>query len=191
MSVVLSAAVVVFGVLVFLLLGAQVEMFRDLAQLREAVGLVDRPRGVDLGRATGARPSAYGLPAALDSIAGAIVLFLSDKCATCRSIAASIDGDMPNRLWLVLDPAGQEGTPDLAITYEFNTGHTVVDSNRTISSDLNITLTPVALIVQHGRIQSGTTVPSTRQLYALLERLDRAKVVDLELESMTSGKDET
>src|SRR3712207_7138521 len=47
MTVILSASVVILGALVFLLLGAQVEMYRTVEQLREHSGLIDQSIPID------------------------------------------------------------------------------------------------------------------------------------------------
>ena len=116
MAVILSASVVILGALVFLLLGAQVEMYRTIEQLREHSGLIDQSIPISLSR-VGSRPSSVGLPGPLDSAVRGVVLLLSDKCATCRSIAASLDGALPQDLVLVVEP-DQPGEPsDLTTSY--------------------------------------------------------------------------
>lgn len=170
MTVVLSSAVVVFGVLVFLLLGALVELYRSVEQLREHSGLLDRPRPVDLV-SSGIRPSTVGLPAHLDGVPGAVVLFLSDKCATCRSIAAALDGAVPRDVVLVLDAGGAaEAAGGAELTLRYDLGErVVVDHDRVIADRLGIRITPVAVVVEQGRLVRASTVPSTRQMYALLD----------------------
>jgi hypothetical protein len=175
MIVALSAAVVIFGALVFLLLGSQVEMYRDIAQLRDHSGLIDRPMAVDIAGAVGARPSSFGLPAPLDAVDAGLVLFLSDKCGTCRSIAASLDGQVPRDLWLVLDPANPMKDPELTVGYRLGRDRVTIDRRREISSALGVTITPAALILRDGRIVRASTVPSTRQLQTLLDSLRAAE----------------
>jgi hypothetical protein len=174
MTIVLSATIVVFGALVLLLLGAQVELYRSVQQLREYSGLLDRSIPIELPRLR-TRPSSAGLPAFLDTTVSAVVLFLSDKCATCRSIAAAFDGSMPRNVVVVLDAggdgAGMPQPPELALTYRFDQDRTVLDLDKRIADGLNVKVTPAAIVVENGRMVRGSTVPSTRQLYALLETL--------------------
>lgn len=59
MTVILSASVVILGVVVSLLLGAQVEMYRTIEQLREHSGLIDRSIPIALSR-DGSRPRRFG-----------------------------------------------------------------------------------------------------------------------------------
>ena len=46
------------------------ELFRDVRQLRDAAGILDRPLDVEIGTVAGARPSSVGLPDDLDSMPG-------------------------------------------------------------------------------------------------------------------------
>lgn len=175
MTIALSAAVVVLGVLVFLLLGAQVELYRTVQQLREYGGLVDRPRPVEMRRVN-SPPSEVGLPESLDRKAQAVVLFLSDRCGTCRSIAAALDGAVPRDLYIVVEPAGNVEQSELQLLYRLDPDRTVTDFTGKISEALNIKISPAAAIIENGRLVRATTVPSTRQLHALL---DSARGVDL------------
>jgi hypothetical protein len=169
MTVVLSSAIVVFGALVLLLLGSQVEMYRTIQQLREYSGLLDRPTPFEVGP-EGERPGSVGLPADLDSSANALVLFLSDRCSTCRALAAALDGAVPRDMTIVLDP-GDGPDSELGMTYRLDPGRTVLDRDRLIAGRVGVKATPAAVIVENGRMVRGTTVPSTRQLYALLESI--------------------
>jgi hypothetical protein len=168
-TAILFIFVAVLAALVMLLLGSQVEMYRDLAQTREYVGMVDRSIPVDLGATVGARPSEVGLPDHLDSAVSALVLFLSDKCATCRSIAESLDGVIPRGVQLVIEPGSAPPGAVLADTLGFPEDRVVIDHGRKITDRIGIEVTPVGIIVEHGRLVSATTLPSTRQFFALLE----------------------
>lgn len=167
MTVVLSISVVVLAVLVLLMLGSQIEMYRTIEQLREYSGLIDRTVPLALAQ-VGTRPSSAGLPASLDSAVWSAVLVLSDKCATCRSIAASLDGAVPRDLVVVVEP-DQGDQADLVMSYDLTPERTVIDPERRISRKLGIKTTPAAIIIEHGRCVRATTVPSSRQLHALLE----------------------
>ncbi|MGH3927440.1 MAG: hypothetical protein ACRDTT_32020 [Pseudonocardiaceae bacterium] len=168
MTVILSASVVILGALVFLLLGAQVEMYRTIEQLREHSGLIDQSVPIALSR-VGSRPSSVGLPESLDSTVSGVVLLLSDKCSTCRSIAASLDGALPRDLVLVVEP-DQPGEPsDLTTSYQLDPERTIIDPHRRISDGLGINTTPVAVVIENGRLVRASTVPSSRRLHGLLD----------------------
>src|SRR5262245_39867249 len=103
MATVSLIAVGALALLIFVLFGALLELFLDVRQLRDVAGILDRPLNIDMGKLTAARPSACGLPQLLDSANSALVLFLSEKCATCRAIAASFDQSLPSNLWIILE----------------------------------------------------------------------------------------
>ncbi|GAA1660625.1 hypothetical protein GCM10009765_07640 [Fodinicola feengrottensis] len=195
MTIALSVAVVILGALLFVLLGSQVEMYRDIAQLRDLSGLIDRPLKVDVSAAVGARPSAYGLPAALDTVDAGLVLFLSDKCATCRTIATSLGSQFPADLWVVLDPANPRKDSEIKVNYPLEQEKVTVDHSREISASVGVTLTPAAIVVLDGRIVRAATVPSTRQLTETLRTLRGDPTVEappgaeLPLVSAASRKD--
>ncbi|MQA84601.1 MAG: hypothetical protein GEV03_08260 [Streptosporangiales bacterium] len=156
------------GVLLFLLLGAQVEMFRGLEQVREQAGLIDRVTPVDLGKVRGLAPSEVGLPATLDTEISAVVLFLSDKCVVCRSIAASLDGTIPRGLWLVLEPGTAPRDAELSQELGFDPDDVIIDWGREITHRIGIEATPLGVVVENGRLSRAATIPSSRQLYEFL-----------------------
>lgn len=188
MTIVLSVSVLLTAALAFLLLGSQIEMYRSIEQLREYGGLVDRPRPVDLPP-VGERPSSVGLPAELDSAAAAVVLLLSDKCATCRSIAESLDGVVPDDVLLVIAAEDPSADSALEMTYDLDPARTLIDSERRIPEALGITTTPVAVVVEQGRFSRATTVPSTRQLHALRKSLRSADTLAIGGTSTRKGSD--
>jgi hypothetical protein len=174
MTLALIWVVIALAAGVSLLFGAQVEMFRDLQQLRDYAGLLDRPVPLELGDAAGRHPSAVGLPKSLDSALTAVVLLLSDKCATCRSLAQGLQGPMPRGLFVVVDPV--YGSEDgLRLGYDLEPSLTLIDADRAVSQQLDLEVTPAAVIVEDGVMVRAVTVPSTRQLHALLEAVNPLK----------------
>ncbi|MDI6103372.1 hypothetical protein QLQ12_32660 [Actinoplanes sp. NEAU-A12] len=167
MTIALSAAVILLGVLTLLLLGSQVEMYRTIEQLREFGGLVDRPVPLDLPK--NRTPSKAGLPAELDTTVRAVVLLLSDRCGTCRALAGSLDGAVNEDLYLIVEPGtGVDGASELALTYRLDPARTVIDETGDISSGVGIRVTPAAIVIENGRMTRASTVPSTRQLTDIL-----------------------
>ncbi|OHX05848.1 hypothetical protein BFV98_24065 [Micromonospora sp. WMMB235] len=173
MTIALSVAVVLLGTLLLLLLGSQVEMYRTIEQLREYSGLVDRPIPLDLP--ADRTPSRAGLPATLDTAVRGVVLLLSDRCGTCRSIAASLDGSVHPDLFLVVEPGqGADGAGELALSYRLDPERTLIDRDGKIASGLGLKLTPAAVVIEHGRMTRASSIPSIRQL-----ELVRASVRDV------------
>jgi hypothetical protein len=170
---ILLAIVIALGVLVFLLLGALVEMYRDLAQIREYTGLLDRPQPIELGDREGSRPSEWGLPAELDGKRRALVMFLSDRCATCRTIVWSLHGTVPEHVFLVLEPGpmptgGGSGGGELVAAIAERSDRVVIDRDHAIADRMGIHMSPSALVVEDGTIARAVTVPSVRQFEALV-----------------------
>jgi hypothetical protein len=174
-------AVGALALLVFVLLGVVVELYRDVRQLREAAGILDRPLEVELGDVAGRRPSSYGLPRTLDSSRSAIVLFLSDRCATCHALAAGLSGKLPAGLWLVLETASPQSTEEFLARYGLTAattrGRLCVDVAGSIAERIGLRTTPVGFRVAEGRFIGATTVPSSRYLASILPnpvQLERA-----------------
>lgn len=172
MAPVVMAAVGGLALLVFLLLGMVIELHRDVRQLRDAAGILDRPLTVKLGALAGARPSSYGLPRALDSAESAIVLFLSDRCATCNVLAGGLGGSLPAGLWVVLEARGPADAEEFLAKYDLTArsadGRLLVDVARAIAGRLGLRTTPVGFRVERGRFVGATTVPSRRYLSSIL-----------------------
>lgn len=168
----LTAAVGGLALLVFVLSGAVVELYRDVRQLRDVAGILDRPLDVDLGEVENARPSRFGLPEALDSAASAIVLFLSARCGTCHALASGLEGRLPNRLWVILEARSPDAAAEFLESYDLIPGSTdgrlLVDAGERIAKSIGLDTTPVGFRVENGRITNATTVPSLRYLTSII-----------------------
>ena len=128
----------------------------------------------------GTTPSNYGLPKALDSVASATVLFISDQCGTCHALAAGFKGALPPGLWVVLLARSPESTEQFLASHQLTAmstdGRLVVDVTGKIADGIGLRTTPVGFRVENGRFVSATTVPSTRYLSSILPnrvRLER------------------
>lgn len=162
---------VIFGLLVVLFVsqllqfGALIEMFRDIKQLRIVTGAIDIPRVLDLGDRKNLRATEVGLPQVLESRNRGVVLFLSDRCGTCRDLVDRLDGTLPLDLWLVFEIGRKEDVAIWLQRYQFEDHLQVtVDHDGKIARELGVDISPVAVRVLHGRVYSAQTVPSWRQL---------------------------
>ena len=164
-------AVGVLALVVFALFGALLELYKDVHQLRDAVGILDRPLNVDIGKVAGTDPSQYGLPEPLDGAASALVLFLSEKCATCRTLAGSFDRSLPFGLWVILESRSEGSAEAFLEHYNLNSMSRIsVDVAGEIAGRLGLDTTPVGFRIENGRLSSATTVPSIRYLKSILPK---------------------
>ena len=168
----LTLVVGALALLTFVLLGVVIELYRDVRQLREVNGILDRPLTVEIGDVADSLPSTYGLPKALDAESVAIVLFLSDRCATCHALAAGLHGALPSGLWVVLEARSPESTEQFLARYGLTAtttqGRLLVDVGERIAERIGLRTTPVGFRVENGRFVSATTVPSRRYLASIV-----------------------
>lgn len=169
----------VLALLVFVLFGALLEMYRDVRQLRDVAGILDRPLNVDIGAAAGTKPSIYGLPQGLDSVPSAILLFLSERCGTCRSLAAGFGRPLPAGLWVILEATDPRSAAAFLDSYALrdisSDGRVVIDVAGEIARRIGLDTTPVGFRVENGLLASATTVPSSRYLTSILPEPIRLK----------------
>lgn len=165
-------AVGVLALLVAVLLAAMVELFRDLRQMRDAIGILDRPMPVNVNAVVGMRPSAHGLPRALDAEGSALVLFLSDRCGTCRQLAHGLARPLPDGVWIVLEARNEASAADFVQRYGLvdsaRDGRISLDPTGEIARRIGVDTTPVGLRIEDGAIAYATTVPSVRYLNTIL-----------------------
>ncbi|MGH8910292.1 MAG: hypothetical protein ACRD0K_28310 [Egibacteraceae bacterium] len=168
MNIAVLVLLCLLGAIVFILLGALVELFKQVQQIRTHLDLVDRPSPLDLGKLRGELASAVGLPASLDDAEAAMVLFLSNACATCRSIAAALRGAVPQTLWIVVEPVFRDDADLFVEEFQLHGARTLVDQHGRIAGLLGLDITPSAIFIENGRMRRAQTVPSSRQLLAAL-----------------------
>ena len=168
-------AVGVLSLLVFVLFSALLEALRDIRQIRDALGILDRPLDVDIGVAAGTAPSSYGLPRQLDDAKSALVLFLSDRCVTCRILAATLGGTLPAGLWIVVEAASSQAAAEFIEAYgmtpRVEDERVTVDAAGAIADRLSLNTTPVAYRVENGVFKDAATVPSIRYLSSVISSL--------------------
>lgn len=172
MATIALIAVGVLALLVFVLFGALLESLRDVRQIRDALGILDRPIDVDIGAAAGAAPSSYGLPGELDNAKSALVLFLSDRCTTCRILAATVGGALPAGLWIVVEAASKQSATEFVEAYGMTARladqRVTLDSTGAIAGRLGLNMTPVAYRIENGVLRDAATVPSIRYLESVV-----------------------
>ncbi|QKW34521.1 hypothetical protein HUT06_11195 [Actinomadura sp. NAK00032] len=172
MTLALLILVCVLAALVFIAFSALVEMFHQLKQIREYLEIEDSPVLIDLGDAAGTVPSAAGLPAELDTAGRATVLFLSNKCRTCFTLAAALQGRVrPPGLWIVVVPVLGDAAEFIDL-FDLRGERVVLDEDEHVVNRLGIDATPAAVLVEDGRMVKAHSVPSSRQMFAALPPLE-------------------
>lgn len=168
MTTVLLLLVIGFGVVIFIQLGALVEMYGQVQQIRAHLDMFDRAAPLELGAAEGRMASSIGLPLEIDAADSALLLFLSNRCETCFQIASALQGGaLPPKLWLVI-VAVSGSANEFVDRFALRGERIIVDDSETISGSLGLNVTPSAVKVEHGRLRSASTVPTVRRLYSLL-----------------------
>jgi hypothetical protein len=172
MAATVLIAVGILSLLVFVLFSVLVELFRDVRQIRDALGILDRPLPVDIGSVAGTPPSLYGLPGQLDDEPFALLLFLTDKCATCRVLASALGGTLPAGLWIVLEAATSQAAEGFlekfAMTPGFGEERVFVDPAGAVAGRIGLKMAPVGYRIVNGVFTEATTVPSIRYLASIL-----------------------
>lgn len=177
MITVLLILVCLLAVVAFIQFGALIEMFQQLHQVRQHLDMFDTPNPMELGESHGVAPSSIGLPTELDA-GQSVVLFLSNKCKGCFDIAATLAGGaLPAGLWVVIVPVTGGDASDFVAQYQLTGERVIVDIDERISGRLGLDITPAALIVNDGRIEVAQTVPSPRQVYAMLPHATARRVL--------------
>lgn len=149
---------------------ALIDQYKGLLQIRRTIGLIDEPRTLELPVSVDALTlEGTGLPNVLLNAPVALVLFLSTKCTTCRSIAMDLRGRVPAPLWLVVEgpePAREQWLREVGLSKE-----QLIDGGASeLSKRLNLHVYPAGVVVEHGRVTKAQTLPSFRQLELLLKQ---------------------
>jgi hypothetical protein len=180
-AAILLIAVAVLALVVLALFGALLELYRDVRQIRDALGILDRPLVIDTGRVAGLRPSEVGLPRELDTAASALVLFLSERCTTCRTIAGGLARPLPEGLWVVVEGRSAEAAEAFLDAYALRditpSGRVLIDVEDRIVARIGLNLSPAGFRIEHGRLAGATTVPSSRYLQSILPEPVRLRSV--------------
>jgi thiol-disulfide isomerase/thioredoxin len=168
LTVALLVVVCLLAAIVFVQFGALVELYNQVKQIRSTLDLDDSSTPLELGSAQDLPPSSVGLPADLDDASSALVLFLSNTCGTCRSIATALRGALPSSMWIVVEPVFEEDAHAFVEQFELHGPKVVIDHDNSIASKLGLNITPVGMLVQKGRLHRAEMVSSPRQVFSMM-----------------------
>lgn len=166
----LTALVLLLVLVVLVSLFALMDQHRVLLEIQEHLGTGDAPRPLThpIGPVVA---SDAGLPAHLDGAERAVVVFLSTTCATCATVGRGLRGPLAPELHVVVRaPSAAEG----ARWYEevgLHAGSVTVSTDDRVADAFGLRVTPAAFVLRHDHIVVAQTVPTVRQLTALLDQV--------------------
>lgn len=175
--VLIVIALIVVSLIQCLCLFALVDQYKSLLQIRDALRLVDTPNELPLLGLDEVRPSALGLPAAIDTEPFAVVLLLSTKCTTCRAVAKGMGGHVPSTCWVVVEGRGEPEIRSFREETGLLSGAIFADPGGRIAEKLRAHVFPSAVVFVRGVAQTARSIPSYRQLTQLLSRSDQSQLV--------------
>jgi hypothetical protein len=144
---------------------ALVEVFKNLEDIRVVLNLSDEPTPMVLSTAA-LRASDVGLPGELDREPEVIVVFLSSKCGTCRSIAEAFRGGAPATVWFVLSGASASAQLTDLLSESFD--RLIHDPDDAIADGLGLNVTPSVVTTSFGAITRAQAVSSARQVLRMI-----------------------
>jgi hypothetical protein len=163
MIIALWVAILILIVAVVLLLGAQIELLEQVKQMRRVFGLEDGSKPIELPEWVGRDASEAGLPE-LAGESWSLVLFISNTCATCHTLADGMrGGQLPEHLWVAIANVRDTGH-DFQQEFALYGERIIVDESAVIMTKLGLSVTPVGLVLENGKIQRCLTIPSLHQL---------------------------
>lgn len=171
LTAVLLGITVVTSLLTVLMLGALVELYRQIAELRGDTGLLDLPMTLEgeFGLSLPVESITYREPPELargtDRCA---ILFLSDSCTTCELVAKGIPSKRTPRLMVVVESmnasAGEQWISKIGLP-----GMAEYDHDRRAASALGVEVIPSVVMFDNRQSVGMYTVPSARHVSAILD----------------------
>lgn len=176
MTILILVACAVLAILHLLTIGALVEVFRDVRQIRLAIKAFDEPNTLPVpaeARQAIARLDAGSMgPRAL-------ILYLSTRCATCTSVARALRNghgrrSRSTRPAVLVDglsmTSAEEWLSNLGV--EVSELRLIDDGDRGFSRETGLNVTPLAIRMVNGEVTQVSTVPSERRATEHLEWMD-------------------
>jgi hypothetical protein len=166
MTLISVILILVCAMVLAVVCGALVEVFRQLADVRTVLRLDDRPLPLQLERPD-EDVTALGFPDELALLPEAILVFLSARCASCFSIAHSFKGGAPDSVWFVLEADGSD-VEKIREPLKQSAERIVVDRDGGLAHAVGVEITPAVVSLEYGRVSSARAVSSFRQVTSLV-----------------------
>jgi hypothetical protein len=164
-----TIGLIALGVVQLVCLLALVDQYKGLLQIRRQLGLIDTPYDLGLADDGALRASAAGLPTAFDREDVVVIAVLSTKCASCVTVAQDWHGKISEPAWALIAAGSHEQAREFQEKVGLFSDRVLVDVEGRIANNLKIRTFPSAVVFSKGELKSATTLPSYRQLRALIE----------------------
>jgi hypothetical protein len=164
-----TVGLIVVGLVQLVCLLALIDQYKGLLQIRTALSLVDTP--YDLGLVDGevSRASAAGLPTVFDAEDLVVIAIFSTKCASCITVAQDWRGRVSEPTWALIAAGSEDQAREFQSKVGLPSDRVLVDVDGRIASNLKIRTFPSAVVFSKGELKTATTIPSYRQLRALIQ----------------------
>lgn len=166
----------VIAAVVALLCGALLEVFRQLESIRVITRLDDYAIPLEL-RAQGMAAAEIGIPIALDEIPEAIVVFLSGRCSTCRTIASAFKSGAPEHVWFILEADQEVARNALLALLAGSADRAMWDQGSVIADTIGLDVMPSVVSLSYGRLTRAYGISSVKQVLDLLPAAQPAQMV--------------
>jgi hypothetical protein len=154
----------ILALFLLVLFGALVELHRQVLQLRQNAGLVDRSRPVEFNPDVSL--SSLPIPGlAREAAERSAILLLSDRCTTCAEVAQSLGPKESSRLITLVESRSPASAADWMSQIGLQHSATVLyDEDGRIAETLGVSVTPAIVKFDGLAPVEAATVPSGRQL---------------------------
>lgn len=133
-----------------------------------------RPQELDLPNGVlGSEIALHGLD--ISGVGAALLLFLSPKCLTCRTLTAHLRSGVPVGVQIVLTAGSRPMLWDWAHDSGLDTNTCIFDDDYQIVNSLGIEGTPVVIGLLDGRVAFAYGVPSAEALDELVRQQEIAE----------------
>lgn len=175
----------VVALVLLLVCGALVELYRGVGQIRAGIGLLDIRNKLDVPT-DGVISAAPDIPEGVLTAEWALLLVLSDHCHTCDLLAERLAGGPPDHVWITVVSYNAESASAWLRSHDLDsTSQVIIDTEERILNILGTRVTPAGLRLHLGRVVAAHTIPSTRTLQEELAWARKGGVVEPEYASGT------
>jgi len=181
-SLVFGVSYVLVWILVVIQSFALLEVLKQIGQVRQRLDLDDRPIPVGIGQTAGTEFTHRVGPLEA-GVQTAVLVFLSDDCSTCRTVAAGlaeiIETAEPGvQVVPIVHGRDRQSAEAFMLDANLRREWGIVDEDDEIAISLGLNLRPVALVVLDGIVTDAAMVRSPSQVEQVVERVGGSRRPD-------------